>query len=190
MAKRHHRFSHPRDESPPEQHAMPRIKRIALFAIALSSSAALCGCGGSASPSAHTIKPVPIPTVSPAASSTPVEPISEAAPSPGPCGTSTCTGSPGPDLVAALTDRARTLKTACYYPALAQHPTLHGRIVITLKITETGKVCSALLEKNEMATPAVADCSIEAYRNLSLPPPQGSSCILVSVPINFVPSPP
>jgi outer membrane biosynthesis protein TonB len=94
------------------------------------------------------------------------------------------------DLVAALTDRARTLKTACYYPALAQNPTLHGRIVITLKITETGKVCSALVEKNEMATPAVADCSIEAYRNLSLPPPQGSSCILVSVPINFVPSPP
>lgn len=96
-----------------------------------------------------------------------------------------CTGGTSPELEQALAFRMRQAHR-CYDNALAQDPTLRGKIVVSLKIGTNGSVCSAGIASNEMGSQNVASCVTNQFRNANFPAPKGG-CVDLNVPANFVP---
>lgn len=96
-----------------------------------------------------------------------------------------CTGKVSSDLQTSLSFRARQAHR-CYDNALAQDPTLKGRISISVRVGTDGSVCSAGIASNDMGTPMVANCVLGYFKNGGFPPAQGG-CADVAVPINFKP---
>lgn len=97
-----------------------------------------------------------------------------------------CNGSASPELQNALAFRARQARR-CYESALAQDPTLHGKITLALKIGSNGQACSASVASNDMDSPNVANCVVDRYRSAAFPAPKGG-CVEVNIPVNFVPN--
>lgn len=102
------------------------------------------------------------------------------------CDAKACSGAAGSDIETALAFRAKQ-SHRCYDNALAQDPTLRGKMSIAVRIGANGTVCSASATNNELASnPAVAQCVVNNFRNGAFPSPKGG-CVDVNVPINFVP---
>lgn len=97
-----------------------------------------------------------------------------------------CTGTASPELQNAMAFRARQARR-CYENALAQDPTLHGKITVALKIGANGQVCSASLASSDMDSANVANCVVDRYRSGVFPAPKGG-CVEANVPVNFVPN--
>jgi len=102
------------------------------------------------------------------------------------CDSKKCTGTSGPELENALGFRARQAHR-CYDNALAQDPTLRGKITVAVRVGSNGQVCSANIASNDMGSPVVAQCVAGYFRNASFPSPKGGGCVDVNIPINFVP---
>lgn len=97
-----------------------------------------------------------------------------------------CTGSTNADVEGALQFRAKQAHR-CYDNALAQDPTLRGKISIAVRIGPNGQACSAAVVNNELASaPSVASCVAGNFRGQNFPAPRGG-CVDVNIPINFVP---
>jgi hypothetical protein len=102
------------------------------------------------------------------------------------CDVKKCTGSSTSDIETALAFRAKQ-SHRCYDNALAQDPTLRGKISIAVRIGANGTTCSAGVASNELASaPAVASCVVSNFRGQAFPAPKGG-CVDVNIPINFVP---
>ncbi|MDB4946017.1 MAG: hypothetical protein JWP97_5551 [Labilithrix sp.] len=102
------------------------------------------------------------------------------------CDVKQCTGTATTDVESALAFRAKQ-SHRCYDNALAQDPTLRGKMSISVRIGANGQACSASATNNELASnPGVATCVVNNFRSTSFPAPKGG-CVDVSVPINFVP---
>ena len=102
------------------------------------------------------------------------------------CDVKKCTGSATSDIESALAFRAKQ-SHRCYDNALAQDPTLRGKISIAVRIGANGTACSAGVASNELAgAPAVAACVVNNFRGQAFPAPKGG-CVDVNIPINFVP---
>jgi len=101
------------------------------------------------------------------------------------CDAKKCTGSNSDELgnsLGALAKRAHR----CYDNALAQDPTLRGKVSIAVRVGSNGQVCSASVASNDMGNASVANCVAGYFRGQTLPAPKGG-CIDANVPINFVP---
>ena len=101
------------------------------------------------------------------------------------CEVKRCRGKASSDLQTALAFRAKQ-SHRCYDTALAQDPTLRGKVSISVRVGALGQVCSAGVANNELATPSVAKCVAGYFRGQSFPAPSGG-CVDVNIPINFVP---
>lgn len=102
------------------------------------------------------------------------------------CDAKVCTGSSSPELETALQFRAQQSRRHCYDAALAQDPTLRGKVTIAVRVGSNGQVCSAGVASNEMSSPVVANCAAATFRGVSFPAPKGG-CVDVNIPANFVP---
>ena len=97
-----------------------------------------------------------------------------------------CTGATSSDIETALSFRAKQAHR-CYDNALAQDPTLRGKVSIAVRIGANGTACSAGVASNELASaPGVATCVVNYFRGQAFPSPKGG-CVDVNIPINFVP---
>jgi len=101
------------------------------------------------------------------------------------CNATKCTGTSGVDLENALSFRAKQAHR-CYDNALAQDPTLRGKVTVAVRVGANGQVCSAGIASNEMSSPNVANCVGGYFRGANFPAPKGG-CVDVNIPINFVP---
>ena len=109
---------------------------------------------------------------------------SAAVPAAGPCG-GECTGSSTPALEGQLAGLGRTARR-CYDQALTNNPDLKGRIMVAVRVSPVGLVCSANIASNGTGDAALAACVAQKYRGAQLPAPQ-TGCVDVQVPLNFVP---
>lgn len=102
------------------------------------------------------------------------------------CDAKKCTGTTTSDVEVALAFRAKQ-SHRCYDNALAQDPTLRGKVSIAVRIGSNGQTCSAGVASNELtAAPGVATCVTGYFRGQNFPAPKGG-CVDVKIPINFVP---
>lgn len=101
------------------------------------------------------------------------------------CDAKKCVGTNSSELETALQFRVKQAHR-CYDNALAQDPTLRGKVTVAVRIGANGQVCSAGIASNEMSSPQVASCVSGYFRGTSFPSPKGG-CVDVNIPINFVP---
>jgi hypothetical protein len=101
------------------------------------------------------------------------------------CDAKKCSGSSSPELEQMLAFRVKQAHR-CYDQALAQDPTLKGKISVQVRIGAQGGVCSAGVGSNDMGSPNVANCVVNYFRGANFPPPKGG-CADINIPINFVP---
>lgn len=101
------------------------------------------------------------------------------------CDVKKCSGTTGSDLETTLAFRAKQAHR-CYDNALAQDPTLRGKMSIAVRIGANGSVCSVGVASNDMGSPNVANCVANYFRSGGFPAPKGG-CADVNIPINFVP---
>jgi hypothetical protein len=101
------------------------------------------------------------------------------------CDAKKCAGSNSSELETALQFRVKQAHR-CYDNALAQDPTLRGKVTVAVRIGSNGQVCSAGVASNEMSSTQVASCVTGYFRGANFPAPRGG-CVDVNIPINFVP---
>ena len=102
------------------------------------------------------------------------------------CDVKRCSGATNSDIESALAFRAKQAHR-CYDNALAQDPTLRGKVSIAVRIGANGQACSAGVASNELTSaPSVANCVTGYFRGQAFPSPRGG-CIDVNIPISFVP---
>jgi hypothetical protein len=96
-----------------------------------------------------------------------------------------CSGVSSTELENALGFRVKQAHR-CYDNALAQDPTLRGKVTVAVRIGANGQVCNAGIASNEMSSQSVASCVSGYFRGASFPSPK-NGCVDVNIPINFVP---
>jgi hypothetical protein len=101
------------------------------------------------------------------------------------CDVKKCSGVSSSELETALQFRVKQAHR-CYDNALAQDPTLRGKVTVSARIGANGQVCNAGIASNEMGSQAVASCVSGYFRGASFPAPR-NGCVDVNIPINFVP---
>lgn len=102
------------------------------------------------------------------------------------CDAKKCGGTTSSEIETALSFRAKQ-SHRCYDNALAQDPTLRGKVSIAVRIGSNGTACSAGVASNDLAgAPSVANCVAGYFRGQAFPSPKGG-CVDVNIPINFVP---
>ena len=101
------------------------------------------------------------------------------------CDAKKCTGQSGSELETMLQFRVKQAHR-CYDNALAQDPTLRGKVTVAVRIGANGQTCSANVASNEMGSPTVASCVSGYFRGANFPAPKGG-CVDINIPINFVP---
>ena len=101
------------------------------------------------------------------------------------CDAKKCTGTSSSELEQMLAFRVKQAHR-CSDQALAQDPTLKGKISVQVRIGAQGGVCSAGVASNDRGSPNVANCVVNYFRGANFPPPKGG-CADINIPINFVP---
>lgn len=101
------------------------------------------------------------------------------------CDSRRCSGTSGADLENALAFRVKQAHR-CYDNALAQDPTLRGKVTVSVRVGANGQACSAGIAANDMSSSNVASCVTGFFRGTNFPAPKGG-CVDVNIPINFVP---
>jgi hypothetical protein len=97
-----------------------------------------------------------------------------------------CSGTVGAELSSALAFRAKTAHK-CYDEALGQDSTLKGQVVINVRVSNNGTICSAGVQSSDLANPSVAACIANRFRQgARLPSPTGG-CAEVNVPMRLLP---
>jgi hypothetical protein len=96
-----------------------------------------------------------------------------------------CSGSKTAELEIALRGRAGQSRS-CYERALSNNSALTGKLVVSVRVTPQGSVCSANVSQDSLGDPGVTRCIVQRFLSGTYPKPQGG-CVDVAVPINFVP---
>jgi hypothetical protein len=97
----------------------------------------------------------------------------------------TCSGDAPPELQAALSGKASAARR-CYERALLQNATLQGKVKVQVRVSASGRACSANIVENGLGDPGIATCITRNFMGSSYPAPQGG-CVDVAVPMNFMP---
>ena len=101
------------------------------------------------------------------------------------CDAKKCTGTSDSELESALQFRVKQAHR-CYDNALAQDPTLRGKVTVAVRVGANGQTCSAGIASNEMGSQSVASCVTGFFRGQNCPSPR-AGCVDVNIPIKFVP---
>jgi hypothetical protein len=102
----------------------------------------------------------------------------------GPSGCSgDCAGKMTPSLSSALASRGAMARN-CYNTALRNNPNLEGKMMMSVRLSPSGSICSAHVSSNSLGDQAVASCVSAKFRAGNFPPPDGG-CINANVPLNF-----
>lgn len=125
----------------------------------------------------------------------PPPPIEDAGPDMGPrytgpaikpCEVSACGGSITADTEASIQMLARQTRRKCYEPALAQDPSLTGRVEIKLKIAGDGEICSSGVDTADPGLQNVGECTARIIAAAGrVPAPRG--CVNIKFPVNYKP---
>lgn len=97
----------------------------------------------------------------------------------------TCSGGAPASLRQALGAKAGQAR-GCYERALRNNAMLQGRLVVAVRVSPYGSVCSASIASDSLGDPSVASCVAQKFRGATLPKPEGG-CVDVQVPISFKP---
>jgi hypothetical protein len=99
-----------------------------------------------------------------------------------------CFGKLTPELQAELTHRAGAARR-CYDLALGRNQSAQGRIVVRVRVGQTGNICNEKILKDEIRDSELTACAAKAFEgeNSPLPAPAGG-CMDITVPLRFVPS--
>ena len=92
-----------------------------------------------------------------------------------------CTGSASDALQDALRSRAQQAGQ-CYEAALASDPTLAGRLLVTLTLSETGGACSVVVTSTTLDVPSGLARCLERHFDSDYPPPTGG-CVRAVLPL-------
>ena len=68
----------------------------------------------------------------------------------------------------------------CYEQALANNPSLGGRIQVEFTIAASGEVIASVLQSSTMGNPRVENCTVQAVRRWVFPKPIGGGIVIVS----------
>jgi outer membrane biosynthesis protein TonB len=98
-----------------------------------------------------------------------------------------CKGNVTPTLRSALAQRAAGAR-GCYEKGLRQNASLQGKVTVTVRVSQDGRTCSAVVTTSTLRDPLVEACVVGKFRSGELPPAQGG-CVNVAVPINFTAEP-
>ncbi|MDB4996827.1 MAG: hypothetical protein JWM74_4259 [Myxococcaceae bacterium] len=98
-----------------------------------------------------------------------------------------CNAKIGAALTRDLSERAKKTHR-CYERALAADPTLHGRLVIAMRISKDGAPCAVTVVKNDLLTSNVSECVVNVMKSARYAPPEShDDCAAANIPISFVP---
>ena len=64
-----------------------------------------------------------------------------------------------------------------------------GRLVLALRVSESGRIQSSCIVRDELADSAIAACVLERARSLTFPPPSPSGVLDIELPLVLRPSP-
>jgi hypothetical protein len=170
-----------------------------LVAVAIVALIGFKKCGGGATTTPGPVATVVIPSGPPTVSrvdEVPLPPpVEDAAPAPtatakpagtgvafDACAVKSCSGTITAELENALALRVKQARR-CYDQALAQDPTLQGRVELNVKVASNGQVCGASVASNDLSDPNVANCMAGVFRqSLHFPTPKGG-CVETKIPI-------
>ena len=178
------------------------LRRSGLFALLLTSFAAVAACGADPGPRDASSIPTPQPsrtevrvippdaTSAGAATTTPPAPVASgpvtAPPDPpaGPC--DRCRGYTTNELQAALTKRAGDARP-CYERALTATPGIRATLTVDVRVGRDGTACDVQATPDAPVVPGLGDCVAAEYKKGNFPRPANSSCVVARVPIQFTP---
>ena len=190
--------------APPSGNNKMYVALVIVLLLGIGGIVAYKFSGGSATqptPSATVVASVAssAPTANPAIDDVPPPPPEiEAGPAPtvvysggtvDPCAYNTCNGnvSVGSDTERGLQMLARQTRRKCYDPALANDPTLQGKVMLKMKIASNGQICSAAVASNSMSSTSVGECAARMLQASGHVPPPKGGCVNLDFPLNYVP---
>jgi len=97
-----------------------------------------------------------------------------------------CSATVPSGLRSALSSTAGAAR-GCYERALRTNSMLAGRIVVAVRVSSNGSVCSAGIAQDSVGSPQVAQCVTNLFRGKRFPPVTGGRCADVQVPMSFKP---
>ena len=97
-----------------------------------------------------------------------------------------CTGNVPSALRSALSGTAGAAR-GCYERALRTNAMLAGRLVVAVRVSSNGSVCSASVAQDSVGSPQVSSCVANLFRGKRFPPVTGGRCADVQVPMSFKP---
>ena len=97
-----------------------------------------------------------------------------------------CEGTNSPALESALRGAASSSR-GCYERALRNNSMLQGRLKLSVRVASNGNVCGASVVEDGLHSPEVSSCVLSLFRSRPFPPPNGGSCVDVSIPVSFTP---
>lgn len=113
--------------------------------------------------------------------------LSAPAPQPSPTASSSpdseCHGAIDESLQHQLAGRAAQVRF-CYEKLLSREPQREGRLMVTVRLSETGTIERARITLDELADPETADCALESFKDPLNGTPTGG-CAIVNVPLRF-----
>lgn len=161
--------------------------------------------GGVVAVACASSHPVAAPIVAPAPTSSPDAPRADASPPPsappplrpdagaGPRSSrpiacpAECRGLAPASFRDAVAQQARSARR-CYEQALSRDPDLQGRVVVAIRVTESGDTCSATIASSDIGDSGMMACVLATMR-VAYPAPEGG-CVNVQVPLRFTPKRP
>lgn len=94
-----------------------------------------------------------------------------------------CAGKMTPALNSALSARGAMARN-CYNTALRNNPNLEGKMMMSVRLSPSGSVCSARVTNNSLGDQSIASCVSAKFLAGNFPSPDGG-CINANVPLNF-----
>jgi hypothetical protein len=126
--------------------------------------------------------PEPIATPAPVEVSTATAKVQRKA-APDDCA-SPCNGVTDSTFKAALRQRAG-LARSCYDAALRQNAGLEGKLTVNVRVSPTGRACSATVGSDSLGSATASACILSKFKTATYPRPRGG-CADAAVPLNFV----
>ncbi len=153
------------------------MKRALAAALCTALAAAVFAACGQTHPASPPPPARPTPSAHPAA-----PPVERTASTDSRC-QHDCQGSVDPILAAALRQRARAAKR-CYEDALKKDPSLRGKVVLGLQLSDDGSVCESHIVSDSLQNPDALTCIQNLFLGARFPAPVGG-CVNVALPLVF-----
>jgi len=90
-------------------------------------------------------------------------------------------------LIDAVIKRKMSQIRYCYQRELQKNPNLSGKLTIKFTIAKDGSVSQAGVKTSSMGNPAVDQCVVQRFYQMTFPEPKGGGIVIVSYPFIFSP---